>query len=216
MYELSLSTKRDGLLSGPGIPFPIDYPALHSSLDVTLHLEGTMKYAVSDEQLYASVGPDVLCSEACSSLAIAVSEAAERIGHPSRIPEHAEELAASMRARLGTRWAELYGAEPGELTITNVSVAPEDQAMMEKMDRSAEFAGKTPEEQKGAIVDMLRTAQMEALNRIRPQTESWICMCGAENRGNFCTDCGKTRSWVCKCGALNTGNFCPECGAPRA
>lgn len=216
MYELSLSTKRDGLLSGPGIPFPIDYPALRSSLDVTLHLEGAMTYTVADGQKFASVETDILCAEACSALAIAVSEAAERIGHPSRIQDHAEELTESVRARLAKRWAELYGAEPGALAITNVSVAPEDQALMEKMDRSAEFAGKPAEEQMSAMADMLRSAQMEALNALRPQTESWICTCGAENRGNFCPECGKIRTWVCQCGSLNTGNFCPECGKARA
>ena len=216
MYELAINTKQDSLLSGPGIPFPVDYPALHSSLDVMLHLEGTMTYTVPEARLYASADPAVLASDVCSSLAIAVSEAAERIGHPLRIPEHAEELAASIRARLSRRWAELYGAEPGTLEITNVSMPPEDQAMMEKMDKAAEFAGKSPEEQKNAMVEKIRSAQVAALNRLHMQTEAWTCTCGAVNKGNYCTECGKMRVWVCECGSMNSGNFCPDCGRPRA
>ncbi len=47
----------------------------------------------------------------------------------------------------------------------------------------------------------------------------WICECGTENRGNFCSQCGKKRKvkekWTCECGTENTGNFCSECGKKR-
>lgn len=49
---------------------------------------------------------------------------------------------------------------------------------------------------------------------------AWTCECGAQNTGNFCTNCGKPKpqpaSWKCECGAENTGNFCTNCGKPRA
>ena len=47
---------------------------------------------------------------------------------------------------------------------------------------------------------------------------AWICGCGAQNTGNFCTNCGKPRPaspWICSCGTRNTGNFCSNCGKPR-
>ncbi|MBR5922508.1 MAG: SPFH domain-containing protein [Clostridia bacterium] len=45
----------------------------------------------------------------------------------------------------------------------------------------------------------------------------WVCECGAQNTGNFCTNCGKQKAtgWVCECGAQNTGNFCTNCGKPK-
>lgn len=46
----------------------------------------------------------------------------------------------------------------------------------------------------------------------------WTCGCGAENTGNFCTNCGKPRpaaAWICSCGTTNTGNFCSNCGKPH-
>ncbi|MBP3240533.1 MAG: hypothetical protein J6M92_08305, partial [Oribacterium sp.] len=48
----------------------------------------------------------------------------------------------------------------------------------------------------------------------------WKCECGSENRGNFCTNCGKPRpkpaNWFCpECGTENTGNFCTNCGTKR-
>jgi membrane protease subunit (stomatin/prohibitin family) len=215
MHTLMIDTKKDGLLSGPGIPFYVEYPALRSGLNVTLHIEGTMTYGILDERLHAAADPAVLCSDVCSALAIAVSEAADQIGHPARVPEHAGELSASVRARLAKRWAEHYGADPGAIAITKVSLPPEEQAMMEKLDAAAQFAAKPPEEQRSAMAEKLRAAQRAAAGSIRLQTASWICTCGARNTGKFCTQCGKARAWVCACGAVNAGNFCTECGKPR-
>ena len=47
---------------------------------------------------------------------------------------------------------------------------------------------------------------------------TWKCVCGAENTGKFCMECGKPRpaeNWTCSCGAVNTGKFCAECGKPK-
>lgn len=55
--------------------------------------------------------------------------------------------------------------------------------------------------------------------------EGWTCVCGSENSGNFCANCGATRpvepeapasaGWTCACGSVNEGNFCPNCGSAR-
>ncbi len=53
----------------------------------------------------------------------------------------------------------------------------------------------------------------------KPETEGWLCACGAKNTGNFCTQCGKPKpqedGWTCVCGHKNKGNFCSQCGKPR-
>ncbi len=50
--------------------------------------------------------------------------------------------------------------------------------------------------------------------------DGWICKCGAQNSGKFCSECGSQKpvtagAWTCKCGAQNSGKFCSECGAQR-
>lgn len=54
----------------------------------------------------------------------------------------------------------------------------------------------------------------------QPDSNSWICSCGASNTGKFCIECGKPKpqpvqGWTCKCGTVNKGKFCMECGAPK-
>ena len=52
----------------------------------------------------------------------------------------------------------------------------------------------------------------------QPATNGWVCSCGAQNAGNFCTQCGSPKpadGWKCSCGATSKGNFCPQCGAKK-
>ncbi|NMA65080.1 MAG: SPFH domain-containing protein [Clostridiaceae bacterium] len=48
---------------------------------------------------------------------------------------------------------------------------------------------------------------------------TWVCTCGAQNKGKFCTNCANPRpntssTWTCSCGISNKGKFCQECGKP--
>ena len=49
---------------------------------------------------------------------------------------------------------------------------------------------------------------------------TWKCMCGKENRFNFCSECGSPRpteaQWTCpQCGTLSSFRFCGNCGCQR-
>lgn len=50
-------------------------------------------------------------------------------------------------------------------------------------------------------------------------TGAWVCACGAQNTGKFCSECGSKKpvaeGWTCACGHVNTGKFCSECGAKK-
>lgn len=47
----------------------------------------------------------------------------------------------------------------------------------------------------------------------------WTCSCGTQNKGKFCSNCGKPQPapagiWKCSCGEENSGKFCSNCGKP--
>ena len=57
------------------------------------------------------------------------------------------------------------------------------------------------------------------------ETNFWVCTCGVENKGKFCSECGKAKpagipQYKCdKCGwepddKTHPPKFCPECGDP--
>ena len=54
-------------------------------------------------------------------------------------------------------------------------------------------------------------------NNMNTNSEKWICDCGTENSGNFCSNCGKKKEQkkICtKCGNVNNtdNKFCSNCG----
>lgn len=64
--------------------------------------------------------------------------------------------------------------------------------------------------------------QQQAQQQAAAQQGGWVCSCGTQNNGNFCTNCGTKKpeqaaGWFCgECGTKNEGKFCTNCGKPRA
>ncbi|MBR5251285.1 MAG: SPFH domain-containing protein [Oscillospiraceae bacterium] len=71
----------------------------------------------------------------------------------------------------------------------------------------------------GTMQTLYQMKQNQAQTAPQPAQGGWVCSCGKQNTGNFCTECGKAKpasdGWVCECGANNTGNFCPQCGKAK-
>ncbi len=62
-------------------------------------------------------------------------------------------------------------------------------------------------------------ATMNVASAPAPQGNAvWRCVCGNNNSGKFCTECGtkKPEDWVCSCGNRNKGRFCTECGKSKS
>ncbi|MCL1701649.1 SPFH domain-containing protein [Lysinibacillus sp. Bpr_S20] len=87
------------------------------------------------------------------------------------------------------------------------------------------FMGMNMATQAGGV----NAAQLYQMNEQNKQTAqqgqtatnsgAWICACGNDNTGKFCSNCGTPKpaeeGWTCTCGAVNKGKFCSECGAKK-
>lgn len=85
------------------------------------------------------------------------------------------------------------------------------------------FAGLNMAHQTGAPIAQ-GLGNMAYSNQQAPQNKdaasaNWICACGTENSGKFCSNCGSPKpvdnKWMCTCGTENSGKFCSNCGNPK-
>ena len=72
------------------------------------------------------------------------------------------------------------------------------------------------------LYQMASRQQNEPAASVSPAAKTtavWKCVCGTENTGKFCVECGAKKpektGWTCSCGSVNKGKFCPECGAKK-
>lgn len=63
--------------------------------------------------------------------------------------------------------------------------------------------------------------QQQAQQAQPASPDAWVCSCGAQNTGKFCSECGQKKpeqagDWFCtECGTKNSGKFCQNCGKAR-
>ena len=110
---------------------------------------------------------------------------------------------------------------------TNMAAAHMVQAQAEAMKSAAAnengammgFMGMNMAQASGGF----NAAQLYQMNQqsVVPESKpaaTWKCLCGTENSGKFCVECGSKKpanGWTCSCGAVNKGKFCSECGAKK-
>ena len=112
----------------------------------------------------------------------------------------------------------------------NMAAAHMVQAQAEAMKSAAAnkngammgFMGMNMAQQSGGLNanDLYQMGAQQAAQSPAPAGSSvaWKCVCGKENTGRFCVECGSPKpadGWVCSCGSINKGKFCPECGAKK-
>ena len=187
-----------------------------------------------------------LKSEFISALQPAFGELSRLGLRPNEIVAHTEELERALNKALSQEWGSLRGLEVVSVAIATLTIPEEDQDLIKEAQMSVvysdasraaglyvksqseamksaasnpngAFAGFMGMGMAGGNADPSSLFRM-AEEKKKEKKDVWVCSCGKENTGKFCTECGskKAESWVCSCGAVNTGKFCSECGKKRS
>ena len=109
-----------------------------------------------------------------------------------------------------------YGIEITNARFNDFSVSEADKMRIHRMEKEIEKARLYSAIAKGSIPVIAASAVQAENPAPKPQEKvSWLCKCGAQNKTNFCSECGSQKSfekWICSCGTKNSGKFCMECG----
>ena len=201
------------------------------------NFDGEYKRSALDSQLK---------SEFISALQPAFGELSRLGLRPNEIVAHTDELERALNKALSQEWGSLRGLEVVSVAIATLTIPEEDQALIKEAQMSVvysdasraaglyvksqseamksaasnpngAFAGFMGMGMAGGNADPSSLFRM-AEEKKKEKKDVWVCSCGKENTGKFCTECGskKAESWVCSCGAVNTGKFCSECGKKRS
>ena len=108
-----------------------------------------------------------------------------------------------------------YGIEVTNARFNDFSVSEADKMRIHRMEKEMERARLYSAVAKGA--NSVVAASVVQINPSpKPQEKVfWLCKCGAQNKTNFCSECGSPKDfdyWICSCGTKNRGKFCMECG----
>jgi len=187
-----------------------------------------------------------LKTEFVSALQPALAKLAAQEIRPSEIPAHVEELCSAMNSELSEKWLTLRGLEVVSVAMNPISLSESDAEMIKTAQKTAMY--KDPSMAAAATVEASTTAMKDAANNsagavngfmgvnmaqsasglnvndlyaqatTSSNSNSWTCECGANNNGNFCTQCGKAKpagsAFCSECGKeLSYGTkFCSNCG----
>ena len=108
-----------------------------------------------------------------------------------------------------------YGIEVTNARFNDFSVSEADKMRIHRMEKEMEKAMLYSAIAKGAN-PVIAASVVQTDPSPKPEEKvSWLCKCGAQNKTNFCSECGSPKDfdyWVCSCGTKNHGKFCMECG----
>lgn len=108
-----------------------------------------------------------------------------------------------------------YGIEVTNARFNDFSVSEADKMRIHRMEKEMEKAMLYSAIAKAAS-PVITASDVQVNPSPKPQEKVfWLCKCGAQNKTNFCSECGSPKDfdyWICSCGTKNHGKFCMECG----
>ena len=227
-----------------GTPAPVPFRVVDRNIgldfEASLRCNGEYTYRITDPILFyktlagnvsGSFTRDMLDSQLKSQFLTCLQPAFAKISEMgirySSLPGHTLELSEAMDDALTRKWSGERGISIVSVSVNSVSIAPEDEAMIKELQKTAVFRNA------GMGAAYTTMAQGEAMKAAAANKNGammgFMGMGMAQQAGGVNAaelyrmaenqqqeaPAPTVSGWTCSCGAVNTGKFCTECGSKK-
>ena len=227
-----------------GTPAPVPFRVVDRNIgldfEASLRCNGEYTYRITDPILFyktlagnvsGSFTRDMLDSQLKSQFLTCLQPAFAKISEMgirySSLPGHTLEISEAMDDALTRKWSGERGISIVSVSVKSVSIAPEDEAMIKELQKTAVFRNA------GMGAAYTTMAQGEAMKAAAANKNGammgFMGMGMAQQAGGVNAaelyrmaenqqqeaPAPTVSGWTCSCGAVNTGKFCTECGSKK-
>ena len=227
-----------------GTPAPVPFRVVDRNIgldfEASLRCNGEYTYRITDPILFyktlagnvsGSFTRDMLDSQLKSQFLTCLQPAFAKISEMgirySSLPGHTLEISDAMDDALTRKWSGERGISIVSVSVNSVSIAPEDEAMIKELQKTAVFRNA------GMGAAYTTMAQGEAMKAAAANKNGammgFMGMGMAQQAGGVNAaelyrmaenqqqeaPAPTVSGWTCSCGAVNTGKFCTECGSKK-
>ena len=227
-----------------GTPAPVPFRVVDRNIgldfEASLRCNGEYTYRITDPILFYKTlagnvsgrfTRDMLDSQLKSQFLTCLQPAFAKISEMgirySSLPGHTLEISEAMDDALTRKWSGERGISIVSVSVNSVSIAPEDEAMIKELQKTAVFRNA------GMGAAYTTMAQGEAMKAAAANKNGammgFMGMGMAQQAGGVNAaelyrmaenqqqeaPAPTVSGWTCSCGAVNTGKFCTECGSKK-
>lgn len=215
LYYINTKELTGGTIQAEGVPLRFKDPVTGLDADGSITCRGSYTFRISNPELFFKAAIRSLDerdrkyllkqmdSEVLTALGPALAQLTLEGIRPSQLPLHTEALCEKLRQVMSDRWSGLRGIEVFSAALESVEVL--DAAMTRELQKAAvlkdpSMAAAYMTGAKGAAMQAaaanpsgMSPLAVAILQGPTVPQDKWICVCGAENSGRFCTQCGGKR-----------------------
>ena len=229
-----------------GTPAPVPFRVVDNNIgldmEAGLRCNGEYSYRITDPILFYkmlagnvsdSYTRDMLDSQLKSQFLTCLQPAFAKISEMgirySALPGHTMEISEAMDDALTKKWSGDRGINIVSVSVNSVTIAPEDEAAIKELQRTAVFrnTGMAAAHMASAQGDAMKAAAanpngammgfmgMGMAQQAGGMNAAQLFQMSQEQAAQSAATAPAANGWKCACGATATGKFCPECGSPK-
>lgn len=209
LYYINTKELTGGTIRAENIPLRYKDSNTGLDMDGSISLHGSYTFRIVNPELFYRAAirsvdarsRKVLLKQMDSEVLTALTPALARLTEdgirPNEFIQHTEVLCEKLRQTMSDKWSGLRGVEVFAVALESVTI--QDIATVRTLQRDAVFQDPSMAAaySTGAAADAMEKAAANASGTANvtaaiafTHNRGWRCICGTDNEGKFCTECG--------------------------